>query len=59
MTRPSMGRRQTKSGSEADAVTRWKRVLCYMQRPGVSSGIKRGARRRERHLAKLELREES
>lgn len=57
MTRPSMGRRATLDGDEYDATSRWgRRYLCYLQRPGVRSGIKRRARRRERHDAAHELR---
>lgn len=52
----SMGRRQVKGYAEQDAFTRWKHVLCYTQRVGVSASIKRGARRRERREAKQRLR---
>lgn len=38
------------SGAEQDVTSRTARkVLCYLQRPGVASGIKRGMRRRDRH----------
>ncbi len=46
--------RQAKGWAESDAFTRWRRVLCYMSRPGVTSKIKRGARRRERREGKAE-----
>ncbi|UIW13299.1 hypothetical protein SEA_CREWMATE_47 [Arthrobacter phage Crewmate] len=52
-----MGRRETRDGDEYDATSRWgRRYLCYIQRPGVRSAIKRRVRRRERHEARKELR---
>ncbi|WGH21223.1 hypothetical protein SEA_OBITOO_47 [Arthrobacter phage ObiToo] len=57
MSRRSMGRRETRDGDEYDATSRWgRRYLCYIQRPGVRSAIKRRVRRRERHEARKELR---
>ncbi|WGH21114.1 hypothetical protein SEA_CASSIA_41 [Arthrobacter phage Cassia] len=57
MSRPSMGRRQARDADEVDAVSRFgRRYLCYIQRPGVRSAIKRRVRRRERHEARRELR---
>lgn len=50
-----MGRRAAKSAAEDDVFTRWRRVYCYTQRAGVTSSIKRGARRRERHNAKRQI----
>lgn len=54
----SMGKRPTKNAAEHDVTTGWRHVLCYMSRPGVTSSIKRGMRRRERHNAKLALKNE-
>lgn len=52
-----MGRRQARDADEYDATSRWgRRYLCYIQRPGVRSAIKRRVRRRERHEARRELR---
>jgi len=53
----SMGRRPVRDMAEQDAFTGWRRVLCYMQRPGVRSGIKQSARRRERREARREIRD--
>jgi hypothetical protein len=49
-------KRKTKTAAEIDCVTGWRRVLCYMARPGVTSKIKRQMRRRERHEAREALR---
>lgn len=50
-----MTKRSRKSGAEQDATSRWaKKYLCYLQRAGVRSGIKREMRRRERHDSKKE-----
>lgn len=49
-------KRAVKSGAEHDAVSRVaRRVLCYLQRPGVTAGIKRQIRRRERREGKREV----
>lgn len=51
-----MGHRQRRTASEWDAFSRWGRCyLAYLQRPGVRSSIKRGARRRERHEARVAI----
>lgn len=55
MTRHSMGRRPAKQSDEYDVVTGWRKYLCYCQRPGVTSAIKKRMRRRERHEAKRSL----
>jgi hypothetical protein len=52
-------KRQTKSADEWDIVSGWRHVLCYTQRAGVTSSIKRRMRRRERHEAKHEILKES
>lgn len=49
-------KRQIKHGDEQDAFTSWRHLYIYLSRPGVTSAIKRRARRRERHEAKLEIR---
>jgi hypothetical protein len=51
--------RQIKGMPEEDAFTRWRHVLCYLQRPGVRSAIKRQARRRERREARASIRKET
>lgn len=47
-----MGRRLMKSWDEQDAYTGWRKVLCYLQYPGVRKSIKRRTHRRERREAK-------
>ncbi|UIW13224.1 hypothetical protein SEA_WARDA_42 [Arthrobacter phage Warda] len=57
MSRRSMGRRPARDADEVDAVSRWgRRYLCYIQRPGVRSAIKRRVRRRDRHEARQAVR---
>jgi len=48
--------RVCKSAAEVDVVyaRKW---YCYLRRAGVTSGIKRQMRRRERRHAKIEIRE--
>lgn len=41
---------------EDDVFGSWRRAYCYTQRAGVCARIKRGARRRERREAKVEIR---
>lgn len=48
--------RQIKNADEHDAYTPWRRVLCYMRRPGVVKTIKRRTHKRERAEARRELR---
>jgi hypothetical protein len=51
-----MGHREpVKTGDEYDLITRWRRVLCYMKRPGVCKRIKAGINRRLRRAAKAEV----
>lgn len=50
-------KRQSKTAAEVDTVTSWRRYLTYLQRPGVTSGIKRQMRRRERREGRLEARD--
>lgn len=40
------------TGDEWDAFTRWRHVLCYMQRPGVRKSIKRKSHRKDRQAAR-------
>ena len=49
-------RRSTKSAAEDDVVGFGRRYYCYLTRPGVSAGIKRQIRRRERHDANQAVR---
>lgn len=54
----SMGRRRSKTAAEHDAYSRFgRRYLCYLQRAGARSSIKRMSRRRERHEARRAIRE--
>jgi hypothetical protein len=50
------GRKAVKA-DEQDVVTGWRRYICYMDRAGVTSRIKRRMRRRERREGKMEARE--
>ncbi len=50
-------RRRIVTWDEQDAYSPWRRVLSYIQRPGVRKGIKRRTHRRERREAKTEIRE--
>lgn len=49
-------KRRTKTAAEVDVTTGWRRLMCYTQRAGVTSGIKRQMRRRERREGKQEAR---
>lgn len=52
-----MGRRPVLgSGAEQDAYTGWRRVLRYLDRPGVVKRIKRSTHKRERREAAREIR---
>lgn len=54
-----MGHRQRRNAAEWDALSRFgRRYLAYLQRSGVRSSIKRGARRRDRHEARARLHRE-
>lgn len=46
-------KRRTKTAAEVDTVTSWRRVYTYLSRAGVTSGIKRQIRRRERREGKI------
>jgi len=41
-----------RGGHENDAFTGWRKVLCYMGRPGAPRSAKRSYSRRLRHLTK-------
>lgn len=45
------GTRRAIDGDEQDVFSKWRSMFCYTQRPGVTSKVKRKARRRERHEA--------
>ena len=59
MAKPSMGQRPARNGDEQDVFTGWRRFYCYTQRAGVTSSVKRRARRRERHEARLAIAREA
>ena len=46
-----------KGGAEMDVFSRWRKVVCYLSRPGVCKGVKRGYNKRSRRAAKMELRD--
>lgn len=48
-------KRKAKTAAEQDVVS-WRRRYCYLQRAGVTAGIKRQMRRRERRESKAETR---
>jgi hypothetical protein len=54
-----MRRIPLKTADEQDALTSWRRFYVYLQRPGAADKIKRRYRRRERRLAKKEIRNEA
>lgn len=44
------------NADEQDAYTKWRSVLCYLQRAGVVKAIKRRTHKRERREGKSEAR---
>lgn len=52
-----MGRRAILTAGEQDAFTGWRRVLCYLQKPGAVKWNKTRANRRDRRIAKLSARQ--
>lgn len=46
-----------KDGYEYDVISKWRKILCYCQRPGVTSSIKNRMNKRNRYEAKLKLKE--
>ena len=53
----SLFRIPMKGGAEMDVFSRWRKVMCYMSRPGVCKRVKRGYNKRVRRAAKMELRD--
>ncbi len=49
--------RRIVTSDEQDAYTGWRRVLSYIQRPGVRQGVKRRTHRRERREVKVAIRD--
>lgn len=43
-----MGRRPIRTWAEEDAYTPWRRLYCYLARPGAVKSIKRTTHKRER-----------
>jgi len=52
-------KQKLKNGGEFDVVSKWRHVLCYLQRPKVCKKIKRQMNKRFRREAKKELRDAS
>lgn len=50
-----MTRRPIVTWDEEDAYTPWRRLYCYLQRPGVVKKIKRRTHKRERREWKKQL----
>lgn len=53
-----MTRRRIVTSGEQDAYTAWRRLYCYLGRPGVVKKIKRETHRRERREGKREARDQ-
>lgn len=54
-------KQKLKTAAEYDVIAghgKWRKYLCYLQRAGTTSGIKRQVRRRARHEAKLDIKNE-
>jgi hypothetical protein len=51
-----VSKRPIKGFEEQDALTGWRHVLSYVQKPGVRAAIKRRYRRKERRAGKQENR---
>lgn len=51
-----MSKRRCVTADERDAYTAWRKVLCYMGRPGVVKAIKRRTHKRERREARQAIR---
>ena len=47
-----------KGGDEYDALTGWRRVMCYLDRSGVAKKVKRKYNKRVRQAGKKEIRQE-
>lgn len=48
-------RAKLKGGAEWDCFSRWRKLLCYMSKPGVTKSIKRGFNKRQRVDGKRDL----
>lgn len=60
MTKPSMGRQRPRvNWAEYDAFTFWRRYYCYLQNHSGAAKVKRSYRRRERRVARHNLRKEA
>lgn len=46
-----------KGGAEMDVFSGWRKVMCYLSRPGFCKWVKRGYNKRARRAAKMELRD--
>lgn len=58
-TKPSMGKQRLRmNGNEYDTFTIWRRWYCYLQNHSGAAKVKRSYRRRERRVAKRNLRKE-
>ena len=53
-----MSPRRIVTWDEQDAYTSWRKLYCYLQRPGAVKAIKRRTHRRERREGKAEIREQ-
>ena len=54
----SVEHRRPTTGDEQDVFTRWRALYAWTQRAGATAAVKRRARRRERAIAKRNLRQE-
>lgn len=50
-----MNRPRAVKSDELDTITSWRRVTCYLQRPGATARAKHRMHRRERHHVKTLL----
>lgn len=53
-----MTQRFIKDGDEQDAYTRWRKIYCYLARPGAVKKIKKRTHRRERREGKEVIKEQ-
>lgn len=52
----TMSKRRCVTADEHDAYTAWRKMLCYLGRPGVVKAIKRRTHKRERREARQAIR---
>jgi hypothetical protein len=51
----AMGHRdRLKTGDEYDVIGKWRKIYCYLSRPGVTARVKNAINRRARKAAKKE-----